>query len=313
MENLVFSLNVTIPIFLLMIVGYYLNKINIIDEEFANKINKFITLVGIPVQVFKDLSVSDFSSVWDTKYVFYCFGVTFLSILILFLVSKMLINKEIRGEFIQVGYRSSASLLGYAFVQNIYGKVGGPTSLMIIGAVPLYNIAAVIFLTKDDEKRFDKEIFFKTLKGILTNTIIIGIILGMIWSILKIPQPVIIRKTLVSFSSIVTPMGLMALGASLKFGDLLSEINIMLLASIFKLVIFVILFIPLGVYLGFRDEKLVAALLMLGGASTVACFSMAKTMGYKGVLSSGVIMFTTIMSTFTLTGGLYILKLLKLI
>lgn len=313
MENLVFSLNVTIPIFLLMIVGYYLNKINIIDEEFANKINKFITLVGIPVQVFKDLSVSNFSSVWDTKYVFYCFGVTFLSILILFLVSKMLINKEIRGEFIQVGYRSSASLLGYAFVQNIYGKVGGPTSLMIIGAVPLYNIAAVIFLTKDDEKRFDKEIFFKTLKGILTNTIIIGIILGMIWSILKIPQPVIIRKTLVSFSSIVTPMGLMALGASLKFGDLLSEINIMLLASIFKLVIFVILFIPLGVYLGFRDEKLVAALLMLGGASTVACFSMAKTMGYKGVLSSGVIMFTTIMSTFTLTGGLYILKLLKLI
>lgn len=313
MGNLVFSLNVTIPIFLLMIVGYYLNKINIIDEEFANKINKFITLVGIPVQVFKDLSVSDFSSVWDTKYVFYCFGVTFLSILILFLVSKMLINKEIRGEFIQVGYRSSASLLGYAFVQNIYGKVGGPTSLMIIGAVPLYNIAAVIFLTKDDEKRFDKEIFFKTLKGILTNTIIIGIILGMIWSILKIPQPVIIRKTLVSFSSIVTPMGLMALGASLKFGDLLSEINIMLLASIFKLVIFVILFIPLGVYLGFRDEKLVAALLMLGGASTVACFSMAKTMGYKGVLSSGVIMFTTIMSTFTLTGGLYILKLLKLI
>lgn len=313
MENLVFSLNVTIPIFLLMIVGYYLNKINIIDEEFANKINKFITLVGIPVQVFKDLSVSNFSSVWDTKYVFYCFGVTFLSILILFLVSKMLKNKEIRGEFIQVGYRSSASLLGYAFVQNIYGKVGGPTSLMIIGAVPLYNIAAVIFLTKDDEKRFDKEIFFKTLKGILTNTIIIGIILGMIWSILKIPQPVIIRKTLVSFSSIVTPMGLMALGASLKFGDLLSEINIMLLASIFKLVIFVILFIPLGVYLGFRDEKLVAALLMLGGASTVACFSMAKTMGYKGVLSSGVIMFTTIMSTFTLTGGLYILKLLKLI
>lgn len=313
MDSLIFSLNVTIPIFLLMMVGYYLNKVKIIDEEFANKINKFITVVGIPVQLFKDLSVSDFSEVWDTKYVVYCFVVTLLSILILFVISKLLKNKEIRGEFIQAGYRSSASLLGYAFVQNIYGKVGGPTSLMIIGAVPLYNIAAVIFLTKDNKNKFNKDVLLKTLKGIFTNTIIIGIVIGMFWSILKIPQPVILRKTLVSFSSIVTPMGLMALGASLKFKDLLSEIKPTIVASIFKLVVFVILFIPLGVYLGFRDEKIVAALLMLGGASTVACFSMSKAMGHKGVLSSGVVVITTIMSTFTLTGGLYILKVFKLI
>lgn len=313
MESLIFSLNVTMPIFFLMMIGYYFNKINIIDEEFANKINKFITVVGIPVQLFKDLSVSDFSEVWDTKYVIYCFTVTFLSILILYIVSKLLKEKEIRGEFIQAGYRSSASLLGYAFVQNIYGKVGGPTSLMIIGAVPLYNIAAVIFLTKEDKNKFNKDVLLKTLKGILTNTIIIGIVVGMLWSILKIPQPVILRKTLVSFSATVTPMGLMALGASLKFKDLLSELKPTILASIFKLIIFVILFIPVGVYLGFRDEKLVAALLMLGGAATVACFSMAKAMGHKGVLSSGVVVITTIMSTFTLTGGLYILKVFKLI
>ena len=55
-------------------------------------------------------------------------------------------DRAIRGEFIQASYRSSAALLGIAFIQNIYGSAGmGP--LMIIGSVPLYNMMAVVVLS----------------------------------------------------------------------------------------------------------------------------------------------------------------------
>ena len=42
MDNLVFSLNATVPIFLMMILGLFFNKIGWMDEEFANKVNKFV-------------------------------------------------------------------------------------------------------------------------------------------------------------------------------------------------------------------------------------------------------------------------------
>lgn len=63
-----------------------------------------------------------------------------------FLISCLLGDKTIRGEFIQAAYRSSAALLGIAFIQNIYGNAG-MAPLMIIGSVPLYNMMAVVVLS----------------------------------------------------------------------------------------------------------------------------------------------------------------------
>ena len=60
--------------------------------------------------------------------------------------------------------------------------------------------------------------------------------------------------------------------------------------------------------MGFRREELVAILVMLGSATTVTSFVMAKNMGHDGTLSSGVVMLTTLFSAFTLTGWLYILR-----
>lgn len=48
---------------------------------------------------------------------------------------------------------------------------------------------------------------------------------------------------------------------------------------------------------------------MLGSATTVSCYVMAKNMGHEGVLT--VVMLTTIMSGFSITMWLYILKTLQ--
>ena len=69
----------------------------------------------------------------------------------------------------------------------------------------------------------------------------------------------------------------------------------------------------MAVGLGFRGEELVAILIMLGSATTVTCYVMAKNMGHEGTLSSGVVMLTTLLSAFTLTGWLYILRSFGLI
>lgn len=314
MENLVFSLNATIPVFLMMVLGYIFHKIGWIDDDFAAKLNKFVFLVPLSVLVFSDLATVDFSEMWDGRFVLFCFGVTVISIGIAAGVSCLWEDKSIRGEFIQVSYRSSAALLGIAFIQNIYGTAG-MAPLMIIGSVPLYNVMAVLVLSlfKPGQQGFSGEVLKRTLKGIVTNPIILGIVAGLMWSALRIPMPKILGKVVASIGGVATPMGLMAMGATFRFDKALDQAKPAVTASFIKLVGFCAIFLPAAVYMGFRDEKLVAILVMLGSATTVSSFVMAKNMGHEGVLSSGVIMLTTLFSAFTLTGWLYLLRSLGLI
>ena len=51
-----------------------------------------------------------------------------------------------KGSFVQCACRSSAAILGMAFIQNMYSSTG-MAPLMIVSAVPLFNIYSVIILT----------------------------------------------------------------------------------------------------------------------------------------------------------------------
>ena len=314
MENLIFSLNATIPVFLLMVLGLALRKIGWIDEAFASRMNKFVFRVPLPVLLFQDLATVDFYEMWDGRFVLFCFAVTFLGIVIAGLLSLLLKNRRIQGEFIQASYRSSAALLGIAFIQNIYGSAG-IAPLMIIGSVPLYNIMAVAVLSffSPERKKLDAGTVKKTWKGIVTNPIIIGILIGMIWSLLRLPLPEIAAKTVSSIGATATPLGLMAMGASFDFRKALGQKGPALAASFLKLIGFCAVFLPIAAAMGFRQEKLVAILIMLGSATTVSCYVMAKNMGHEGTLTSSAVMLTTLGSAFTVTAWLYILKSLGLI
>lgn len=314
MENLIFSLNATVPIFLLMALGFLFRKLGWIDEVFASKMNQFVFLVPLPILVFEDLATVDFQEVWNSKFVLFCFFVTFASIALAAGISFLWKDREIRGKFIQASYRSSAALLGIAFIRNIYGDAG-LAPLMIIGSVPLYNIMAVVVLSffQPERRKLDKELWKKTLKGIVTNPIIIGIAAGLLWSALRIPMPYIIGKTVSNVGAVATPLGLMALGASFDVQKTIGKIKPVTAACALKLVDFTTVFLPLAVMLGFRREELIAILVMLGSATTVSCYVMAKNMGHEGTVTSGVVMLTTVFSAFTLTGWLFLLKSMGLV
>ena len=316
-ENLIFSLNATMPVFLMMVLGYVLHrKTSLLNDEFADYLNTFVFKLALPVQLFKSLSQEDFHAVWDSGMVLFCFAVSLASILLLLGLSIFLRDRSLRAEFVQAGYRGSQALLGVALLQNIYGSsVGaGPLALVLIGAVPLYNVAAVLLLTlMTPGGRLDRKTVGKALRGIITNPIILGIAAGLVWSLLRLPQPVILQRAVSSLASTATPMGLLALGACIDPKKAAGCWKPTLIASLFKLVFFVMLFLPLAVKLGYRGETLTALLIMLGAPATVSCFSMARSMGHEGVLSASAVMLTTVCSAFTFTVWLYLLKSLALI
>ena len=314
MENLIFSFNATLPIFFTMLLGLFFCKIGLMDENFVKKMNQFVFTAALPALLFEDLSTVDFYRAWDTRFVLFCFFATLLSIGLTALLSFLLKDRSIQGEFVQASYRSSAAILGIAFIQNIYGDAG-MAPLMIVGTVPLYNIMAVVVLSfmKPDRGKLDRRLLGKTLKGIVTNPILLGIAAGLAWSALRLPMPVILEKTVHNVAVLATPLGLMAMGGSLEFKKALGQIRPAVAASLIKLVGLAALFLPIAVSMGFTQETLVAILVMLGSATTVSCFVMAKNMGHEGTLTSSTVMLTTLGSAFTLTGWLFLLRTLGLI
>ncbi len=315
MEQLIFSLNATIPIFLVMVIGYLLKKLHILDDPFVKTLNSFNFKVSLPILLFKDISESDFYSVWDTEYVLYCFLVTLSCIIVIWIAAGFLYpNKAQLGEFIQGSFRSSAAVLGIAFIQNIYGN-SGMAPLMIIGTVPLYNVAAVFILsfTGPEAHGLDKASLKSAFKGIITNPVIIGILLGMIVSACKISFPFIITKTISNISVLATPLALLGLGAGFEGRKALKQIVPTSVATFIKLVLLPYLFLPLAVAMGFTDEKLVAILVMLGSPTTVSCYIMAKNMKHEGVLTSSIVVATTFLSSITLTAYLFVLRTMGLI
>ncbi len=312
LQNLSFSLNATIPVFLMMVFGGLMKKkVNLLDDHTTGKLNQFVFKALVPALLFMDLSQADFRSVWDGKFVLFCFCATFLSIGIAFLLSLPRKSWSERGEIIQASYRSSAAILGIAFVNNIYGHAT-MAALMIVGTVPLYNVAAVLILSltapHDGEKPSARKLLLRTLRDVATNPIILGILAGMLWSVLKIPQPVILQKSVSYLGNMATPLALIALGASFQLKSAKGKLGLTLGISAVKAVSVLRSVSAGGGRLGFRTEKLIAILIMLGSATTCSCFVMAKNMKHEGTITACTVMMTTLLSAFSLTMWLFVLK-----
>ena len=146
LENLLFSMNSTMPLFFIMLLGYVLHRTGFLSDAFVAGANKFVFYVALPVQLFRDLGKNDVRATFDGRYVLFCFAVTLACILVIWALAKLFLKGTgLVGEFVQVCYRSSAAILGSAFLQSIYGDAS-MSSLMILGSVPLYNIMAVVIL-----------------------------------------------------------------------------------------------------------------------------------------------------------------------
>ena len=312
MQNLIFSLNATLPVFLVMVVGYALGQLGFLPPAFCKASDRLTFKVTLPLMLFLDMGSVDILHDFRPRFVLFCFAATLVGILTVWAGAKRFLkDKTLVGEFVQACYRSSAAILGSAFLQSIYGDAS-MSSLMILGSVPLYNIMAVVILTLESPAAAQTGSMSaklkKSAKGVLTNPILLGIAAGFAWSMLHISMPAVLDKTLSNVAGLTSPLALLAIGAGFKGRKALGYLKPTTIATVVKLMILPALFLPLAVHLGFTDEKLVALLVMLGSITTPACYVMAKQMGHEGVLTGSVCVTTTLFSAFSLTFWLFVLR-----
>lgn len=316
MENFIYSVDATFPIFLVMVIGYILKQIGMLNDNFVTVANRFNFKVTLPFMLFRDISGVDIWAVFDIRYVLFCALVSTACFWIIWGGVKLFLkDQSMRGAFVQASFRSSAAVMGLAFIQNMYGSSAmGP--LMIVSAVPLYNIFSVIVLTFEGARSGEvdpKQKIKAACINIAKNPIILGILAGLIVGLLGIDFPVIVDKTVNSVAQMATPLALITIGAGFEGRKALAKIRPTIAASMIKLVIQPLIFLPVAAWMGFRGEQMIAILIMLASPTTPSCYIMAKNMDNDGVLTASVIVMTTLLAAFTLTAWIFILKTVGLI
>ena len=327
MADFIFSLNATLPIFLIMVLGWFLMRIGLFTKEFNKVADKYVFKVALPVLLFKDIATADIRSDFNLTFVLFCMITTTIMFLAIWGLSYIFIKDKTQvGAFAQASARGSAAVLGIAFINNIYGN-SGMAPLMIVSAVPLYNILSVIILTfsadmgkeaqknklNDNVSNSKGSNLKKACINVVKNPIIIGIFLGLPFSIFGISIPPIPLKAVTSIAQTATPIALLVVGAGFEGAKAIKKIKLTAVATFIKLVLLPLIFFPFAIAFGFRGSELVAILVMLGSPTTVTCYIMAKNMGNDEVLSSSIVVMATLLSSVTLTGWIFVLKVMGLI
>ena len=224
MDSFVFALDTTMPVFLVILLGWFLRRVGVLNEAFCKPADQYVFKCALPVSLFLSIAKMDVYSDFDPMFCLFCFTVTAIVFLgVWALTSRLMKDKALVGEFSQAAVRSSAAILGVALNTNIYGNAG-MVPMMVLSAVPFFNVYAVLILqfsphTDENGRLIPPErngaaAVRRALVNVVKNPIILGILLGVPFSLLRVKLPGILASTLSTIGGTATPVALLAVGAS---------------------------------------------------------------------------------------------------
>ncbi len=308
-QLLIFSASITGPICLMLVLGVFLKRINLINDNFIEVASKIVFEVTLPTMLFLSIVSSnhDFSS--STPLIVYGVIANFLFYLFTtFITKKTFKRPQDQGVIIQGAFRANTAIIAIAYVANAYGNNGVALAAIYVASMTLlYNIQAVIALTtKSDTKGTPtSKIIFRTLTK---NPLIIAILFGLLCYGLSVPIPKMVTDAGRYLANMTLPLALLCTGGSLDLKALREDNAPAWYATGFKLVLAPLLTTLGAIVFGFRGMELGLIFLMSSAPTAAASYVMARAMGGNSTLAANIIALTTIFSLFSCTIGIFTLS-----
>ena len=307
MENLILSLNVVLPLFITMSLGYFLKYLNMFDNNTLDTMNNITFKSFLPMLLFYNIYKTDLQGVFNLKLMIFSATCVIALYLILYLIVPLIEkdNKK-RGALLQGLFRSNFVIFGLPITESLFGseKVG-VAALLIAVIVPLFNILSVIAL---ETFRGGKPNFRKISIGIIKNPLIIASCLGILTLLLKIKIPTAIEKTISDVSKIATPLSLILLGASFKFDNIKKYIKQTTIAVVGKTILTPCIILPICIMFGYRGVELTTLMIIFAAPTAISSFTMAQQMDSDSELAGQIVVFTSAFYVVTVFMLIFILK-----
>lgn len=316
MTNFILALNVVVPIFILLAIGYISSKLGWISKKSLLDLNKFVFKLPLPLVLFLNVYNMDRGFQLDNTAIkvvsVIFFTLTFTTIFMpLILNIKTHLNNGQKGVLTQAWFRCNAIIFGLPVILSLYGdKAFSESSIVIVTTVPLLNFLAVILLELYSGKKVQP---LKLIINIFKNPIILGALFGFFFYGFDIKIPAILLNPMKSLSKVATPLAFIILGGTLEISQMKDNIKLILFATLGRLVI-VPLIATLGcLALGITGIYLGVVVGCIAAPAAVSSFTMAAEMNSDAELAGQIVVSTTLFSIITIFLWIFILSTLRLI
>lgn len=302
--DLIFSANVVVPIFLLILLGYFLTRIKLWDENFLKIANQVCFKCLLPVLLFYNVATANIFEVFNLKLIIYvCLCACILCGLLFLIIPLFIKDKKRRGVMIQGTFRSNFLLFGVPLGLSIGGNEGAVLAAVVASFyVPVINMLSVISLyvfSESENKNLKSAVL-----GIIKNPLIIGGVSGLIFSLIRnsigFEIPTMIDTTLFNIKSAATPIAFMILGGDLKFKNMLKNIKVSSLSVLGKVVLIPAIMLILSALLGFNKLEMAILIAVFATPNAVSSYAMARNYEADYELAGEIITLGTMLSIFTM-------------
>ncbi|MEM9603759.1 MAG: AEC family transporter [Pseudomonadota bacterium] len=305
---LLFAVNITAPILLIMLVGTGLRRFGRIDEAFLGQATWVVFNVAMPAMLFVKMVSSPSGSGSSVNMLWVgVIGTTLVCGLMILIVRVVVEDVSDRGVVVQGAYRANMGVVGLAYCFNAFGDAGLAAVVVYLGVVTvLYNVIAVVLLNHYLHGRSDVR---SALFGVLKNPLILAIVAGGVVRVTGAPVPTAVISTLDYLGQMVLPLALLCTGAALNFGALHAAPRSAVVGSLGKGILSPALVVGLAVLADLDAMETVLVFLMASAPTASASYVMVRSFGGNDALASNIIVVTTVASIVFTSLGLMAFRL----
>lgn len=296
------------PIFLIIATGYLLFRARVVDETIWSAIEHLCFYLLFPFLIIRTLSRANLGSVPVLDFlavlVIAILGMAGLLVLIQAFVWRRFPESGPSFSSVFQGATRFHGFVAIAVIGPIYGDQGLTLAALALAImVPLLNVISVIVLSIYGRSSSKPE-FLAVAKRVATNPLIIACVVGLLLNYLGVPDILFDAIDIIGAGGL--GLGLLAVGASMKFGHAAQHKVLLTIGVLTRLIGMPLIVIAMSWLLGLEGMARTVAIIAGAVPTAASAYVMARKMGGDAELMSSIVTFQVIIAIFTLPLFIYI-------
>lgn len=236
-------LNLTIPMFSLIGIGYLLRRIQFMSEQDGTVLSKFAFYILLPPLMFTSILSGDASKSLNINFIF-SYEIITISIFVLSYLLGILIKLKTMEK----------AIFGLNAAYPNYGYIGVPLCILAFGAeaaIPLALIlladtfvlltTLIFYKLTETRKTSLRELSKEIIQRFIYNPLMMSVLVAFIFSTVDIKIVTAIDRTLSIVAASATAVALIALGVSLNVTSIKNQKSVLFFITVIKLIVHPIL------------------------------------------------------------------------
>lgn len=293
-----------LPDFLLIFLGWLICKRTALDRPVWDAVERLVYYLLFPVLLFNSIVRSPLQPAQAASLALVGVGTLAIGIALALALGRWPgVDRRLHASGAQTAYRFN-SYIALALSERLFGAQGlAWTALLIALCVPMCNVAAVWPLARHGGH--------STLREIVRNPLIISTVAGLAanGAGLTLPDPV--ATTLQRIGLAALPLGLMAVGAGLKFGALKAAPGLAAAFLVIRHAVLPIVALAMTALLVLSAEQRGVVVLFAALPTAASSYVLAARMGGDGSYVAGLVTLSTLLGMLSVPLALAALAALR--